>query len=281
MEIPYISGEYRVLFRPEKAGSYVNDHCIIKKENEYHLFGITSSTGKPSDERYFVHAVGRSMTDEFREAGRAIDRGTLAWSPCVTEREGSFYMHYGPSPMSLAVSRDMYEWFGYPVNIKNEPCMAMHRDHFVLKTNDGRYLMYVTGIKDGMGCITLASSDDLINWEFRGYALTSAESAGLNCAWGATESPFVVFRGGLYYLFITYTDSSSLTYNNTLVFVSENPYYFGCYPESAVPVASLYAHAPEIIHENGEDFITTCGWTTRPNPNPGCVSAARLMWKQA
>ena len=116
MKIPCIVGDYKPLFRPTVNGVYVNDHCIVKKDEKYHLFGITSQTGKPCDERFFVHAAGESLDTPFEELGRSIDKGTLAWSPCVTEHNGDYYMHYGPSPTSLAVSPDLFEWFGYPVD---------------------------------------------------------------------------------------------------------------------------------------------------------------------
>jgi beta-fructofuranosidase len=158
----------------------------------------------------------------------------------------------------------------------------MHRDHFVFKKDDGEYLMYVSGIKNRRGCISVASSWDLIHWEFRGYALTSDENAPLTPAWGAMESPFIVEKDGYYYLFVTYTDSGAKTYNDTLVFASKDPLHFGSYMaehDPAIPITTLYAHAPEILHENGKYYITTCGWLKRPTPNPGCVSIAELIWE--
>lgn len=282
MKVPYIASEYKPLFRPMISGDYVNDHCIIKKDGKYHLFGITSKTSNPYDERYFVHAVGEGLNTEFKELGTSVNRGTLAWSPCIVERNSDFYMLYGPSPTSLAISPDLFEWFGYSVNIEGEPFYAMHRDHFVLQKEDGEYIMYVSGIKDRRGCISTAVSRDLINWQFRGYALTASDSSPLRPAWGAMESPFVVKKDDYYYLFVTYTDCSDDTYNDTLVFASTNPFDFGCYMGSenpAVPVTRLYAHAPEILTEDGKDYITTCGWRNKPNPNPGCVSIAELKWK--
>ena len=35
----------------------------------------------------------------------------------------------------------------------------------------------------------------------------------------------------------------------------------------------------EIIEENGEYYITTCGWRDKPVANKGCVSIAPLAWK--
>lgn len=281
MEIPYIDGDYKILFQPQKYGNYVNDHCIIKGNGSYHLLGITSFTSSPPDERMFVHGTGSNLSEIFTEVGVSINTGTLAWSPCVIEKDDHYYMYYGPSPSKMAVSPDFYEWFGYPITIENEPPMVMHRDHFVMQIGD-RYYMYASGIKDKKGCLGVASSLDLLHWKFEGYALTSDDKAPLKPAWGAFESPFIVKRDDHYYLFVTYTDCNDANYNDTLVFASKDPLYFGCYMSDSDPaqlVTKLCAHAPEILQENDQYYITTCGWRNAPTPNKGCVSIAPLAWK--
>lgn len=282
MKKPKIVGEWRVLFQPEKHGDYVNDHTVVKgADGNWHLYGCTSFSGGPYNERYFAHGVGVDLQTKMREVGRSIDKGTLAWAPCVTQKDGNYYMFYGPSPTQLALSFDMYEWYGYPVKLHGEPMMAAHRDHFVLKTKEG-YLMYVAGVYQKRGAISVFSSDDLLEWKFEGYALTSGENAPLSPGWGAMESPFVVEKDGAYYLFVTYNDCTDATYCDTLVFVSENPKSFGGYDGGkggAIPVTKLYAHAPEVVEENGKYYITTCGWRSKPSPNKGAVSIAELSWE--
>ena len=283
MKIPYIAGEWKVLFAPEKYGTYVNDHTVIKaSDGKWHLFGTTSFDGQSYQERYFVHATGESLDTPFKEVGRSIGKGTLAWAPCVIRRDENYYMFYGPSPSSLAVSFDLYEWYGHKLTLNNEPLMGAHRDHFVLKLDENRYVMYVVGVHNKKGAVSCFSSGDLLNWDFEGFALTSGEDAPLKPGWGAMESPYVVKKDGSYYLFITYTDCSDETYNNTLVFCSKNPFSFGEYnggKSDVKPVAEIEAHAPEIIEENGKYFITTCGWRGKPTPHTGCVSVAPLEWK--
>ena len=283
MKIPYISEEWKELFRPQQNGKYVNDHTIVKgADGNWHLYGITSFTGKPCDERYFVHGVGTNLNGRFKEVGRSIDCGTLAWAPCVINRGENYYMFYGPSPTKLAVSFDMNEWFGTNVILHNEPLMAAHRDHFVLKINNDNYLMYVVGVHKKRSTISCFSSSDLLVWEFEGFALTSGDEAPLNPGWGAMESPFVIKNGNSYYLFVTYTNSSDDTYCNTLVFCSENPQEFGEYNGGvggAIPITVINAHAPEILVENGQYYITTCGWRGKPIPHDGAVSIAPLDWK--
>jgi beta-fructofuranosidase len=283
MKIPYIAGDWRVLFKPEKQGNYVNDHTLVMgSDGKWHLYGITSFGGGAYNERYFVHGVGDTLQTPLREFGRTIDRGTPAWSPCVIRKDENYYMFYGPSPTSLAVSFDMYEWYGHTVTLNSEPVMAAHRDHFVLEVAPNEYLMYVTGVHNKKGAISLFSSHDLLTWDFEGFALTSGDDAPLTPGWGAMESPFVVKKDGLYYLFVTYTDCDDENYNDTLVFCSEDPKSFGEYNGGvggAKPITTLYAHAGEVLTHNGKYYITTCGWKNKPNPNKGAVSIAPLEWE--
>ena len=282
MKKPVISSEWRILFRPAKNGNYVNDHTIVKgADGKLHLYGITSFEGIPARERYFVHGVGERLETEFLEVGRSIDRGTLAWAPCVINKGENYYMFYGPSPTSLAVSFDMYEWFGANVVLKDEPMFGAHRDHFVLKNSDDNYLMYIVGVYNRKGAVSCFSSSDLLNWQFRGYALTSGDKAPLKPAWGAFESPFVVIKDGQYYLFVTYTNGSPETYNDTFVFCSKDPTCFGEYNggvDGAIPITRLKAHAAEILEQDGQYYITTCGWRGKPVPHEGAVSIANIEW---
>lgn len=278
MKKPVIVSKWKTLFKPRKYGKYVNDHTILYN-GKWHLIGITSKEGCPSQERYFVYAAGDSLSSPMKEITKVIDNGTLAWAPCLVENNGLYYMFYGPSPTKLAVSFDFGDWFGYEIHMNGLPPMACHRDHFVFKHGE-KWIMYAAGVKDGKSAVSCMVSDDLQNWDFNGYALTSGENAPLNPSWGAFESPYVVCRDGLFYLFVTYTDCSPETYHDTLVFCSESPYAFGCYnggEGGAVPIAKLHCHAPEVLNVNGEWKITTCGWK-RSSFTKGAVKIADLDW---
>ena len=278
MKKPVIISEWKTLFKPFRYGRYINDHTLFYN-GKWHLVGITSKKGIPTQERYFVYATGDSLEKRMKEVSKVIDNGTLAWAPCVIENNGLYYMFYGPSPTKLAVSFDMGDWFGYEINMKNVPPMACHRDHFVFKHGDV-WVMYATGIKDGKSAVSVMTSSDLQNWNFYGYALTSGDNAPLNPSWGAFESPFVVEKDGGFYLFTTYTDCLPANYHNTLVFYSDSPFDFGCYNadnSGAVPVANLHCHAPEIVNDNGKWKITTCGWR-RSSFAKGALKIADLEW---
>lgn len=281
---PKIGSEWNVLFKPEIYGNYVNDHSIIKDvQGNWHLFGITSKTGNPSDERYFVHGISATklFAGNMKEVGKVIDTGTCAWAPGVIESDNKYYMYYGPSPTKLAISTDLKEWMGYEINLIGNPPLSCHRDHFVMKLNDYTWIMYVSGIKDGYGAISCLVSNDLLNWRFVQYALTSSENAPLKPAWGAFESPYVIKLDNIYYLFVTYTDCNIKNYQNTLVFASENSYDFGNYTgdnHNDMVVTTIPVHAGEIIKDDDSYYITTCGWNNMDIPIEGAVSVAKLDW---
>ena len=73
------------------------------------------------------------------------------------------------------------------------------------------------------------------------------------------------------------------SYHNTLVFASQSPRCFGEYNGEvggAIPITKIFAHAPEIIKDGDNYFITTCVWNGYHDvPNPGAVSIAPLKWK--
>jgi len=283
MLIPAIKSDWQLLFRPERHGNYINDHCVIKaNDGSWNLFGITSLESRSDSERYFVHAAGKSLTEPMTELEKVIDTGTRAWAPCVVEHEGLYYMYFGPGETKMEVTNVLSHWMGHKINIKGNPVMAVNRDHMVIK-NNGKWIMYASGLKDSYSCISVLESDNLIDWDFKGYALTSSGSAPMNPPWGAFESPFVVKKDGLFYLFTTYTDCSHASYHNTIVFCSENPYNFGDYTaekHSQMVMAELHSHAGEILEDNGKYYITSCGWRGYNSIIEGGVAIAELDWTE-
>jgi beta-fructofuranosidase len=290
--LPRIASEWKLLFRPEKTGCFINDHCVVKGfDGKWHLYGITShhKEANPNHERWFAHGVGESLWSEqpMQETAPVCDEGQRSWAPAVILHGPLAYMIYGPAPTRMVISRDMNHWRRAEINLHNTPLEACNRDHAILKIEDGTWLMYATGVApDGTGAISVFASHDLINWSFVRYALRTCGKGGLNPDWGATESPFVAHLDGWYYLSTTYTDSISDTYHQTLIFRSLNPFDFGTYdadkPEESV-VQTFKAHAPEYIYCDREKswFITTCGWPGRGTPHEGGVSIARLAWDPA
>ena len=282
--IPRITGDWKLLFRPEKFGRYVNDHCLIRDRwRHWHLFGITSLEEGPDTERYFVHASNgdESLLTPMTELNKVIDDDVRAWAPCVVEHEGLYYMYYGPGVTRMAVTNELYHWMGHEIHVTGNPVMSVNRDHMVLRVGD-RWLMYASGLRNGYSCISLLTSTDLVNWEFSGYALTSSGNAPLNPPWGALESPYVLEYRGMYYLFVTYTDCSYENYQNTLVFCSPDPCFFGDYTGDnggQMVLATLRSHAGEVIREGDSYYITCAGWRGFDIPCEGGVAIAELTFE--
>ena len=281
---PRIASGWSLLFSPSRYGRYVNDHSILKgADGRWHLFGITSLVEKDfsENERYFVHAATPSLDQPMVELGKVCDNGVRAWAPAVIGHDSRYYMFYGPSPTRFATSDELGHWMENSIYFHGAPLDAAHRDHFVLRISEGRWLMYATGIHRRLGVISVFESGDLVNWTFLRYALTTPPEAPLQPPWGATESPFVLERDGLFYLFMTYTDCSIENYHDTVVFVSSDPTDFGAYAggdRGEKFCTRLHAHAPEILQSGDDTFITTCGWRGWGAPIEGAVAIAALEW---
>lgn len=279
---PVLAGEWRPLFVPSRYGRYVNDHSIVRDQaGARHLFGITSHAEKDfsEQERYFVHAAGDDLASPMTELGKVCDNGVRAWAPGVIAHGGRYFMYYGPSPTRFATSDELSHWMENEIRLHNAPLDAAHRDHFVLEDAPGHWLMYATGIDRRCGVISVFESRNLVDWTFLRYALQTTPEAPLRPPWGATESPCVVARDGRFYLFLTYTDCALENYHDTLVFVSADPTDFGCYDGSDGLVhARLFAHAPEVLRDGEQWYITTCGWPGRQTPVEGGVAIAELTW---
>ncbi len=295
--VPVITGDWQLLYKPGKTGCYVNDHSLILADDgSWHLFGITRDgvEVEPDRERWFTYGRSPGLISDsgFEEVCKVCDTGLRAWAPSVVYHEDRYYMYYGPAPLRLATSYELSHWMENPVYLHDAPLDSCHRDSMVLKLDDGSWLMYATGLHNRYGVISVFQSDDLINWHFIKYALKTSGNArfipswgdtgGVYPPWGATESPFVVKKEDLYYLFITFTSGSLESYHNTLVFKSDDPLDFGKYTgdnENDIVIAKLHTHAPEVVCDNdGQWYITTCGWRNHGTPIEGGVAIAKLDW---
>ena len=68
MKIPYVSSEWKELFKPHESGNYINDHTLFKAhDGNWHLFGISSFLGGAPNERWFAHGVTPSLDTPMTE----------------------------------------------------------------------------------------------------------------------------------------------------------------------------------------------------------------------
>ena len=267
------SGEFRKLYDPsyldkytsEQKKWYINDHCIIKKEGVYHLFGIThEEPANPLEEKSFAHATGISLSEGMfvkQPDAFGYDKDAYEshlWAPHVVLHEGLYYMFYCAGSafgnnkyrIHLATSRDLFKWERHPEN----PMIIDGydaRDPMILKIGD-KWIMYYTcniSPEGGNHCVACVESCDLVHWGNKRNVFVDEASGTFG---GPCESPFVVKYEDKYYLFI----GPRKEYADTDIFESDNPYDFS----EKKCVGNIKAHACEVIFDNDKYYITHCGW---------------------
>lgn len=265
------AGEFRKIYNPstELEKWYINDHTLIKGADGWHLFGIThEEPAKPLEEKLCAHAVGKDLlTGEMKKSeppfSAESDRGEAHfWAPHVIKHDGLYYMFYCAGSLEghdkyrlhLATSKDLYTFEKHEEN----PLVIDGfdaRDPFVLRVGD-RWVMYYTCNTEASGgnhCVAAVESRDLIHWGNKKNVFVSSLSGTFA---GPCESPFVVERGGKYYLFIGPFGGYGVSYCDTAVYESEDPFNFS----EDKCVGRIKSHASEIIEIDGELYITHCGW---------------------
>lgn len=301
--VPRIAGEWRLLFLPRKWGYYINDHTVFRDaEGNWRLIGITSKTdGDPNSEKYFAVGVSTEFppSDGMVEAEPVADFGELAWAPHVIHDGTRYRMFWSPHKLHQMESADGIHWENHIVTMA-KPMHKFFRDPMVLQVAPGQWLLYATARGSYFSQIDLYQSFDLVRWQYIRTALRSSFGSERNSPFASMESPFVINYRGRYYLLLTYNNESFFlhgilmlfkiwlnreSYNETLVFHSDNPYDFGVYRgrrNSPTLLTTLRAHAPEIIciSENS-CYITTAGWPWVATLTKGEVAIAPLVWEKA
>jgi beta-fructofuranosidase len=295
--VPKISGDYMHVYQPagdvfpgpsipplEAGRRYedwvANDHCFVKDDQgRWHAFGITH----PESGLENVHA------GEWQSFHAVAPKGTLkdvmragAWkdepkilppaerpgeipenhAPCIERIDGVYKMIYGPTPLRVATSTDLYRWTprGPLVN------SLITRDPNLFRWNDTWHILTCG------------------NFEVRMATLTDFSTCGesriiMHAKEGvAPESPTLLRHAGTFYLFVCDFDGvwdkkdiQGAYQHITRVYQSDDPYHF----DAAREIAQLHAHAPEIFQgEDGEWYISSAEW-----PHRG-VSIAPLTWEK-
>lgn len=299
---PVISGKWQTLFKPRTYGYYINDHTIYQDaEGNWRLVGIThKSDGNYNEEKYFAVGVSHDLppASGMKEEKPVANFGELAWAPHVITEKGTYYMYWSPHRLERMVSKDGITWSDRETVIP-APYHKFFRDGMVIKVADRQWLLYTTAKNLLFSQVDIYQSFDLRKWQFIGPALRSDWGSERNSPFASTESPFVMQYKGRYYLSITYNNDTFFwnglllpfkiwldrpSYNNTLIFQSDNPYDFGVYKglgNSPSLVTHLEAHSPEYVYLAGKDtwYATTAGWPWISTLTSGEVAIAKLGWQ--
>ncbi|HET9908211.1 MAG TPA: hypothetical protein VFQ23_16285 [Anaerolineales bacterium] len=299
--VPRIAGEWKTLFRPETSGSYLNDHTIYQDaDGNWRLIGITSKTdGDYSQEKYFAVGVSPDFppANGMTETEPIADFGELAWAPHVIKDGSKYHIFWSPHQLHQMESNDGIVWENHQVTMP-APYHKFFRDAMVLQVAEDQWLLYTTARGNYYSQIDVYQSFDLREWQYIRTALSSGWGSERNSPFSSMESPFVVDYQGHYYLSLTYNNDSFFlpglllplkiwlnpaSYNETLIFHSDNPYDFGAYRggnNSPTLLTRLETHAPELVHNPDTDswYITTAGWPWVATLTSGEAAVAPLVW---
>lgn len=267
-------GDYQRIYDQgvgEKESWYINDHCIIRDHSgRWHMFGITNKEPlNPFGEKVLAHAIADELTQspwQKQPFAVTVDqeewREVHLWAPCVVFHEGLYHMYIcvgGETSetyrIHLLTSKDLRNWTRHAEN----PMLVDGydaRDPHIIRLADGRWVMYYTATSEPNGgnhIVATVESTDLVHWTNRRVVYTDVEEGTFG---GCTESPFVVCRGSVYYLFICNNDRRR-GYDATDVYRSEDPFSFN--PDDWV--GAISGHAMEVIQDvDGKWYATHCGW---------------------
>lgn len=258
-----------------------NDHCFVKHDDGlWHLFGIThpfvATDPIHEGELASFHAV--STATEFKstiEIDHYVDKPKILppkerpgeipanHAPYIVKKDRVYQMVYGPSPIRLATSSDLYNWTPQGPLFSEEKGA---RDPNLLLHNGTYYITYCSE-----KCVRMRTSKDLLTWSDAQTILVT-ESFD-------PESPSVIFHNNTFYLFVCAWEGGwdKKSYkgaytHKAYVFQSDDIADFGVDHEKEITV--LEAHAPEIFQgEDGQWYISSVVY-----PNDG-VQVDKLVWE--
>ncbi|GGK73859.1 FG-GAP-like repeat-containing protein [Mangrovihabitans endophyticus] len=257
---------------------YYNDHTMVRDvaTGTWHVYAIThAEPADPLDEKNFGHATAPSPRGPWTKQPFALTADPGAgeshiWAPYVLYDNGRYFMFYaagtpdhGAYRMHLATSTDLYTWHRSTAN----PLFTDGfdgRDPMVTRVGP-QWVMYYTATTTPTGGhheVAYRTSTDLVHWSAKQVAFQHPQTG---TSGGPTESPFVVFRNGWWYLSVCCESG----YQDTRIYRSRNPFQFS----PADLAGRVDAHAAEIVTEpDGTTWVTGAGW------EQGGLYLAPLNW---
>lgn len=293
-EIPYLKGGSDLIFEA-KPPSYsddskwfTNDHnFVIDKKGKLHWFGINNPY-PPEGKRlyryhpYLGHLTTNDPTGTWTRENFALDEseGTeyLGAPYVIWHEESNRWVMVvetfldGERRMEVCWSDDLYAWERTYVAILPETLWLTSRDPHIMKGEDDTYWIHLVSVDDSvtptLSQIVRLKTKDFVNFEKPIPIMSIAD----NVSWCGVESPFLIERNGIWYLFFTYAHRR---YTETIVVVSEDPNHFD-YQNNRL--TTLFGHAAEIFEYDGKTYISSCGPEDEQFLNHHSVSLAELGW---
>ena len=271
-------GEFKTFYTAAEPWC-VNDHTFVQgPDKTWHLFGITHPkplVWEKDPGRQLAHATAKTLLQiPWDTQPFAVTRDWekyrefVFWAPHVVRHDGTYYMFVCVGDrdthryrIHLLTSSDLKSWTRSPHN----PMVVDGfdgRDPFVMRVGEQWVLYYTANSTPECGnhIIAAVTSKDLVHWSDRKVIFIHPRAGSFG---GPTESPFVVRRGGQYYLFVCDNEWTD-------VYVSTDPFHWDFTQKNT----RFLAHASEIVRDtDGKWFISHAGWTSGP------LKIAPLKWK--
>lgn len=261
----------------------VNDHTFIKGDDGWHIYGITHP--RPHDfiddynyntdtvhhsEFCLFHAFGEGAFKNSLKNDSYIDEDKILYpldrpdddilsnfAPHAIKYNDIYHLIFSPSKIRYATSTDLYNF-----NYKGVLFDGHHstRDPNIFIDDDNTiYMFYAVENK-----VCYRKSVDMLIWSDEFLLQTNPYKNG------TSESPFMIKKNGIYYLFWCLWDDTCGSYDNrTFVFACDSLDDF----EGLSPLTILNAHAPEIIQDEEGDFYISSAYY----PSNG-INVAKLDW---
>lgn len=293
-EMPVLAGDWRALAANPDLGELqgerqeVVDHGLWQADDgSWQLWACIRGTKVG---RVLYRWEGPSLKGELQPVGIAMraeaqygesidDWNGQEWiqAPFAWKDDHGWHMLYGghrteqeSCQICLATSKDGREFERHAGEANRSRVFVgpgEARDPMVIRIGD-RFLCYYTGHDEGERApckIYCRSSDDLVTWS-EPVAVCWGGSAGSG-NWSA-ECPFVVARGGWFYLFRTSSYGEPVTH----VYRSADPLDFGRGDDSK-KIGTIAVAAPEVV-QDGERT-----WITSVHDLRGGIQSAPLEWR--
>ena len=236
--------------------SYIDDYNYSPldiHEAEYQLFHC-KATGKTFGELLYKNSF--SDCQKILYPSERPGETPEIWAPHMMYHDNKVKIIYSPKKMRVAETED-FEHFTVGKYLFEAQNFSA-RDPYVFLDGDTYYCFYAIENRT-----EYRTSKDFKSWSEPVVLQVNPWSNASN------ESPFIMKRGGYYYLLWCICDGRCGCYDNrTFVFAAET--IDGL--KNTAPIAILPAHAPEIITDESGSYLLSVYY-----PENG-ISAARLEW---
>lgn len=265
-----------------------NDHAVIKgNDGKWHIIGITHPYVPPHEKEIHqgefasFHAVSKAglfketlKINHYDDQAKILPPSKRPGEPAnnhapyiikkTVNNDDWYYMVYGPSPIRLAISKDLYQWQPKG-NLFHQTGGA--RDPSIFVHNNTYYMVYCS-----KNSVLLRESKNMMTWSEPTTIFTSVLYE--------PESPSLLFHNNRYYLVVCSWNGKwdrktvvGAYQEQSYVLQSDNFLDFG--ENSDKQVATLLGHSPEIFQdEDGDWYISSAEW-----PNRG-ISIDKLTWQE-